>query len=943
MKKVLLLISFVLFAVVSAFSQTATLSYQAVVRDSHNKLVPDTDIPVEVSVSVGGTEKYYETRTVRTNRNGVVSFSIGGDGRTWPVAGHPTEDLSSVTGWSTATIAVTFHLSGGDVTTSSPVTAVPYALEVGNVNLNEYLKIEGLCDSIEHSCTNVPLKNADNEFTGSNIVPKGFDISSTTSANCNNIVVNACDLFAVFDSLTRRIDDILRTIDTLRNVNDSLADLLQEVMPHLTITGPSSVGYCGGSNIVTFSVTMENANAENYTYSWSVNGSAQSSTASTMSFTPDATGTYKVVCIATRSGHTTLKDSTALSVTDGGQMPVLGICCEGRTVTVKITQGLLTSTVAWGDGTESVVTDGDTHEYTSEGTYTIIASSTAYGNCKLLWPVTITETSPNPCTVTTPHTNSSDYTVTTGGLETVENGKVVSVQDQDGHSYYVVQIGNQCWMRSNLRTSKYNDGTAITGGENYSPYSKTEPYYYINPSYDASKTGYFYNWPAAAHKNSSDQLDLCPKGWHVPSQTEWATLLSAAGVTTPKNSGTGAVYLAGGCDWEEATSGVSSQTPNSYENPDRDKWGFTAVPAGHSISTTYVDAGWATIFWTSTEVDADQAKSVYLGNYPGADNNALDKENGRIVRCLRDGDGGSTVIDAPTVNTTAATDVSTTSATLNGTVEANGNTITAQGFEWKVTEGGSYTQVSASGATMTYSLTGLTAGTGYTYRAFATTSEGTEYGSEVTFTTTSGSVTPPTPTDCGTVTDASGNTYNTVVIGSQCWMKENLRTTKYNDGTDIVTYYDYSSSIIPLERRGYLYDWDVVMNQSGDHDICPSGWHVPSMDEWESLNVSEYQCNGDIARALAANTDWYVSTSTCAECDVCYDLSNNNSSGFSAIPAGFYDDPNFDEAESSANFWTSSYNSSYNEPKYVIIDIWNGYSLYSNPASNGYSVRCVRD
>ena len=112
MKKVLLLISFVLFAVVSAFSQTATLSYQAVVRDSHNKLVPDTDIPVEVSVSVGGTEKYYETRTVRTNRNGVVSFSIGGDGRTWPVAGHPTEDLSSVTGWSTATIAVTFHLSG---------------------------------------------------------------------------------------------------------------------------------------------------------------------------------------------------------------------------------------------------------------------------------------------------------------------------------------------------------------------------------------------------------------------------------------------------------------------------------------------------------------------------------------------------------------------------------------------------------------------------------------------------------------------------------------------------------------------------------------------------------------------------------------------------------------------------------------------------------------
>ena len=80
MKKVLLLISFVLFAVVSAFSQTATLSYQAVVRDSHNKFVRNTDVTVDVSISVGGTEKYSETRTAHTNQNGVVSFSIGDDG-----------------------------------------------------------------------------------------------------------------------------------------------------------------------------------------------------------------------------------------------------------------------------------------------------------------------------------------------------------------------------------------------------------------------------------------------------------------------------------------------------------------------------------------------------------------------------------------------------------------------------------------------------------------------------------------------------------------------------------------------------------------------------------------------------------------------------------------------------------------------------------------------
>ena len=130
MKKALLFFVFVVLTMAAAFSQTATLSYQAVVRDSHNKFVRNTDIDVEVSISVEGTERYYETRTAHTNQNGVVSFSIGGDGRTWPVAGHPSDNLASITGWRNATISVTFHLSDGDVTTNSPVSAVPYALEV---------------------------------------------------------------------------------------------------------------------------------------------------------------------------------------------------------------------------------------------------------------------------------------------------------------------------------------------------------------------------------------------------------------------------------------------------------------------------------------------------------------------------------------------------------------------------------------------------------------------------------------------------------------------------------------------------------------------------------------------------------------------------------------------------------------------------------------------
>ena len=96
--------------------------------------------------------------------------------------------------------------------------------------------------------------------------------------------------------------------------------------------------------------------------------------------------------------------------------------------------------------------------------------------------------------------------------------------------------------------------------------------------------------------------------------------------------------------------------------------------------------------------------------------------------------GGSAIVD-PTVTTQAADNISTTAATLHGTVTAGNETITAQGFEWKATTGGTYTAVNATGATMSYNLSGLTANTSYTFRAFATTASGTTYGNELTFTT----------------------------------------------------------------------------------------------------------------------------------------------------------------------------------------------------------------
>ena len=101
-----------------------------------------------------------------------------------------------------------------------------------------------------------------------------------------------------------------------------------------------------------------------------------------------------------------------------------------------------------------------------------------------------------------------------------------------------------------------------------------------------------------------------------------------------------------------------------------------------------------------------------------------------------DNDGSTPAVIEPTVTTDAVTNLTQTSATLNGAITNPGNqTITARGFEWKLTNGGTYNVVPATGTTMSYNLTNLTAETSYTYRAFATTANTTSYGAEITFTT----------------------------------------------------------------------------------------------------------------------------------------------------------------------------------------------------------------
>ena len=328
-----------------------------------------------------------------------------------------------------------------------------------------------------------------------------------------------------------------------------------------------------------------------------------------------------------------------------------------------------------------------------------------------------------------------------------------------------------------------------------------------------------------------------------------------------------------------------------------------------------------------------------------------------------------THIILPTVTTASVSNITTNAVTCGGNVtNSGGATVTARGVCWSTSQNptvsNSHTTNGNGMGSFTSSITGLTAGTTYYVRAYATNSAGTAYGNELYFTTPGAYDGQPCP-GATTVTDIDNNTYNTVMIGTQCWMKENLSTTRYANGVNIpmgstwsfTDPYRYApdNNNANVSTYGYLYNWSAVMhgasssssNPSGVQGICPNGWHVPSDAEWTQLfyyvgSQPQYQCDnssGNIAKALASTTGWNSDASTCA---VGNNSSTNNATGFSALPAG-YGLGGYYDFGGDASFWSATEN--YDDYAYLRSLLYYGAGVYrySDYKYDGFSVRCVRD
>ena len=715
MKKVTTILAVILLMAVGAAAQK--LSYQAVVRNRSNEFVPNTALTVEVSVlDAVGTVQYAETHSAITNENGLLVLTIG-DGTV--TTGTTVADVD----WNGAAIqSVVKNGSAVVATITSPVNAVPYALQAGS------------------SAGSLSQVNADWEATS-----------------------------GVAEILHK--PTIPTTVAELTDAGDYVTD-----------AELASAGYLTSETDPTVPAWAKESVKPAYDYSEITN-------------TPDLTP-Y-------------LTAETDPTVNDG----------------------VLTITLP--DGTSETFTANQ-----GGNTNVSIPAMSVADLLDLVNNMTDAEKEQLRDALGVTGGGSSDPTTFVCGTS-----KMV---DADGNEYETVEIGTQCWTKTNLRVAPAGATDATSSGSS----SNTVPYYYVKPGVDAATNGYYYNWEAAKL--------ACPTGWHLPSDAEWTTMEQTQ--TSMDVTGTGwrgdhAGKLAG----EGWNSSTKAGAPGNASDPDHNASGFSAVPAGSCSGSSFDDAGYSASFWSSTQ-NASNPSYVYYrllyNNYASVYRLDYYKNYGYSVRCLRDAEPGG--------------------------------------------------------------------------------------GEE------------PTSFNCGTskMVDADGNEYETVEIGTQCWTKTNLRVAPAGatDATSSGAYsntepYYYVKPGVDAATNGYYYNWEAAKL------ACPTGWHLPSDAEWntleETVSGSDWQASyatatgyrGSHAGKLAG--DGWNSSSTAGAPGNAADA-NHNASGFSAVPAGFWS-YGFDYAGNDAYFWSSTEDGAGSAWHRILYYSYAGVLRTTSSRYGGFSVRCLRD
>ena len=325
---------------------------------------------------------------------------------------------------------------------------------------------------------------------------------------------------------------------------------------------------------------------------------------------------------------------------------------------------------------------------------------------------------------------------------------------------------------------------------------------------------------------------------------------------------------------------------------------------------------------------------------------------------------------ALTVTTNSVSDITVISAAVGGNVTSEvEETITEKGIYYGTSSdpetNGTKLQIGNGLGSFSTNLANLVGNTTYYIKAYATGISGTIYGNELSFTTLSDGQT-------STVTDYDGNIYNTVIIGAQWWMAENLKVTHYPDGTPILDIYpvfsfaggyrwyeidfdadtdiDSQDSLYYVNNYGFLYSWQAIMygysssnsNPSSVQGVCPDGWHLPSHDEWIEL---ELYLGMDSTQAYTIISDFRGT-------DEGTKLQEGGITGFDALLGGFHwgvsaSPPYFHSFGNAGWYWTCTMWANDQPYNRWFFTFNTGVGVETNSATaykwNHMSIRCVKD
>jgi len=472
----------------------------------------------------------------------------------------------------------------------------------------------------------------------------------------------------------------------------------------------------------------------------------------------------------------------------------------------------------------------------------------------------------------------------------------------DGNS--AITARGVCWSTSQNPTtsnSKTTDGTGTSSFTSSITGLSSNTTYNVR-AYATNDVGTAYGPQVSFTTNQTIDIPTV-----TTNQISSITQISATGGGIVTSDGNSTVTARGVC-WSTSSNPTtsSSKTINSPGTG-----AFSSSITGLSANTTYYLRAYAT-----------NGKGTAYGDKVSFTTNAIQAQ-------------------VPTLTTTTVSSITMTNATSGGNISSDGGaTITTRGVCWSTsqnpTTSNSKTTDGTGTSSFTSSITGLSSNTTYHVRAYAINNIGTGYGGDITFTTTQSTT--------SSVSDVDGNTYSTIIIGSQVWMAENLKTTKLNDATVIsfsssksnwgslsAAYCWYNNDYSNKNTYGALYNWYGV--NSGK--LCPVGWHIPTNSEWAIL--SNY---------LSGNS---VSGGKMKESGTAHWLSPNigatNSSGFTALPGGIISTGagGFNNIGSLGVWWSSTETDSNTSSHINIYNSGSDILQGSSSKPNGFSVRCLKD